>query len=320
MELHHNDTFPPLFSVILRGWTWLAGDGRIALRVPSAAFGVLTVPAIFALGSELLSRRTAAIAASLAAISQVLIFYSGVVRAYSLLVCIGAVSTVWFVRVLKSGSRGWRTYAICQILGLYTHYLFIMICIGQAFAFLLVVPRNSVTKRLLVSLASAQMLAAIAFSPWIPVLCNQYARKKAFNLYQNTALTRPDSINYRPPSDGHDEVGRRLASMARETPVVIGKLLGMYPAKRPVPRVLLAIPFLVVVILLMRGVWLGNLPRFGVLSMVVLGVTPFAFVGIWTRGAIPDRYVLPAVPFLILSMASSAYPAERWSSAVPSTG
>ena len=131
----NDSSHPPLFPAILEGmdvacWGW---SHRFA--GPVCCFGVLTVPAIFSLGSELLLPADGGDCGLAGRDIAGLIFYSGVVRAYSLLVWIGVVSTVWFVRVLKSGSRGWRIYAICLILGLYTHYLFIMVCIGQAFAF-----------------------------------------------------------------------------------------------------------------------------------------------------------------------------------------
>lgn len=304
---------PPLFPAILKGWTWVAGDGRIALRIPSIAFGILAIPAIFSLGQELFGRRSAAVAASLAAISELLLFWSGVVRTYALLIWISVVSTIWFIRVLKSGGQGWRVYAICQILGLYTHYLFITICIGQALVYGLFVLTNTSTSRLLVRLLGAQAIAAIAYIPWLPIFYNVYSEQKAFGLYQQTAMTSPDSINYRPVVEKPAPQLKRWNSLT-SAPFVFGRFLGMYRTKSPIARAALGVPFGVALLILSRAMWFGLAPRFAVASMVIIGVMPFAFNAVWKSHLhIPDRYALAGLPFILL-MLSSVMVAARSSS------
>ena len=57
IALTAQDIHPPLYYALLHGWIGLLGAGPVALRLFSAAVGVLAIPAIYLAGRSLLSRR-----------------------------------------------------------------------------------------------------------------------------------------------------------------------------------------------------------------------------------------------------------------------
>lgn len=75
----------PLYSLILHAWTSVAGDSERAMRLPSAVFGIATVPALAWLARRWLGRRPAIAAAWLGAASPFLVWYSQEARNYALL-------------------------------------------------------------------------------------------------------------------------------------------------------------------------------------------------------------------------------------------
>ncbi len=94
------DIHPPLYYVLLHGWTWLFGTGPVALRLLSVVFGALAVPAIYLAGRQLTgSRRAALLAAGLLAINPLHVFYSQEIRMYGLvaLLSTGVIVAAWRV-------------------------------------------------------------------------------------------------------------------------------------------------------------------------------------------------------------------------------
>ena len=70
------DIQPPLYYLLLRLWVGLAGGTEFALRFPSLFFGVLAVPLFHALGKKLFGSAAGFIAAFLAALSPLYLWYS----------------------------------------------------------------------------------------------------------------------------------------------------------------------------------------------------------------------------------------------------
>ncbi|HZR98655.1 MAG TPA: glycosyltransferase family 39 protein, partial [Chloroflexota bacterium] len=60
---------PPLYHLLLHGWLRVVGDGDVAARLLSALLGAAAIPATYLLASALLDRRTALVAALLAAVA-----------------------------------------------------------------------------------------------------------------------------------------------------------------------------------------------------------------------------------------------------------
>ena len=91
--IRRTESTPPLYYVLAWLWTRVFGTGEVGLRSLSAVFGVATVPAAFAAGRELVSRRAGIVAAALAAASPYLVWYSQEGRSYALYALLATLST-----------------------------------------------------------------------------------------------------------------------------------------------------------------------------------------------------------------------------------
>jgi 4-amino-4-deoxy-L-arabinose transferase-like glycosyltransferase len=84
VALTAQDIHPPLYYALLHGWTSLLGAGPVVLRLFSVAVGVLIIPAIYRAARCMFSSRAALLAALLAAVSPLAIYYSQEIRMYGL--------------------------------------------------------------------------------------------------------------------------------------------------------------------------------------------------------------------------------------------
>jgi hypothetical protein len=128
-----NELTPPLYYVLAWPWAHVIGAHEAALRAFSAVLGVATVPVAYLAGREAVSRTAGVVAAALVAFNPLLVWYSQEARPYSLLVLLGGLSLLFFLRA--NGRRERRDlwlWALVSALALLTHY----------FAAFLVVPEG----------------------------------------------------------------------------------------------------------------------------------------------------------------------------------
>lgn len=139
LEAAAGDIHPPLYYLALAGWTRLAGDGMLAMRLLSAVAGTLLVAGLIALGRRLWGRPQGLAAGLLAACSPFLVWYSQELRMYMPAAALGAL-LVWLsldrveeparaavgdpdaLRARARATRGWVAWALAALAGLYTQY------------------------------------------------------------------------------------------------------------------------------------------------------------------------------------------------------
>jgi len=127
------ESTPPLYYSLAWLWAKLFGTTEAGLRSLSALVGAGTVPLAYGAAQELVSRRGALYAATLAAASPVLVWYSDEARAYMLLVFLGAGALWCFARTLKSSSRlALALWAAASSLAVLTHYFAVFLAIPEA--------------------------------------------------------------------------------------------------------------------------------------------------------------------------------------------
>ena len=91
------DIHPPFYYWLLKVWTTIFGTSEIALRSLSAVLGAGVVLLVWWLGKRLFSRQVGLIAAFVAALSPLLVYYSQETRMYMLLTflcCLTVVAAV----------------------------------------------------------------------------------------------------------------------------------------------------------------------------------------------------------------------------------
>jgi mannosyltransferase len=103
----HRENTPPLWYMLIWGWSRIFGTGEVALRLPSALAGVATVAVAWGIGWELAGRsasgrRLAIAAAALVAVNPLFVWYSQEARAYGLFVFMAALAMLCCLRADRS--------------------------------------------------------------------------------------------------------------------------------------------------------------------------------------------------------------------------
>jgi Dolichyl-phosphate-mannose-protein mannosyltransferase len=120
--VHHENT-PPLWYVLIWGWSRVFGAGEVALRVPSALAGIATVALGWAIGNELAGRRAAIATAALVAFNPLFVWYSQEARAYGLFVALSALAMWCWLRADANPTPGrLAAFAASGAAALATHY------------------------------------------------------------------------------------------------------------------------------------------------------------------------------------------------------
>ena len=161
------DHIAPLHSMLLWAVVNLGGESAVWLRLPSALFGIATIPAVFVMAKRLFcSTRTALIAAALVAVSPYAIWYSQEARMYSLFllfVCLYVI-VAWPVVSRSLGLLELSALTFITTAGLYTHHYMIMLTV--AFGLFLMSRGGLMQKRAWAWLAT-QILSLLLFSYWL---------------------------------------------------------------------------------------------------------------------------------------------------------
>ena len=186
-SLAAEDVHPPLFFSLLRGWVTLFGDSVTALRSLAAFFSVLMFPAIWWLCQELFNQplvgnprangttRNASwispnlvgwVAVALLALSPAQVVYAQESRQYTLWMLLMLLSGATLLRSLRLNRwYSWATYSALMTLGLYTHYLF-MLVIASHGLYVLCTERFKPTRKFLTYLV-ATAIAGTGYLPWL---------------------------------------------------------------------------------------------------------------------------------------------------------
>lgn len=134
-----HDIQPPLYYYLVAAWGRLAGWSEWSLRFPSAFFGTLVPPLLAAVAIALTHRRSAGIlAALLAALHPLLVYYSQEARMYAMLTALG-VFLAYLVIHAESGIMHrrlhWTVYVAVATAAVYTHYFAFFLLFALAVAF-----------------------------------------------------------------------------------------------------------------------------------------------------------------------------------------
>jgi mannosyltransferase len=281
-----SESNPPLYYVLAWGWAKAFGTGEVGLRSLSALVGTATVLLAYAVGAELASRRAGLIAAALAAVNPMLIWYAQEARSYALLVFFCAASLLFFVRALRSGSgRDLALWALASALALCSHYFaFFAVAIE---ALWLLVARRSRWRALLPALAGVAVVG-LALLPLINAQVNP---------------THIGWIDFTPRSSRFFQTA--ISFLVGET----GHVIAEPPRERYalLPAILSAAALLLVVLRgsrrERRGALLGAVVGLGVAVLTLVA----ALVG---KDYVVERNLLPALLPLIVA-ASIGFAVER---------
>ena len=188
------DTHPPLFFLLLKGWTMALGQVEWPTRLLSTLWSLGAVACAFGFTYEALWRAderpstesaalfAATIAGLAVALSPLQISWAQQVRMYAQVTCLTLMSTWLLWRAVERPGSGWRwlAFVLVEIAGLYTHVTMLFVIAGHFLALGAVIVlrcKAGVSTRLL-ALRSAFAMSAVGLTglPWILVIRAQHAR------------------------------------------------------------------------------------------------------------------------------------------------
>ncbi|KYC52784.1 MAG: hypothetical protein AMQ22_00575 [Candidatus Methanofastidiosum methylothiophilum] len=101
-------------------------ETEFKLRIASAIFGALTIPIFYLIGKEIYNEKGGLIISTLVTFSTFHIFYSQEARAYTLMLLFISLSTLYFIKIIKSENavenKNWILFATFSALAFWTHF------------------------------------------------------------------------------------------------------------------------------------------------------------------------------------------------------
>ncbi len=173
IEAAAGDIHPPLYYLLLRGWSTPTGTSEFALRFPSVCFGLLLVALVFKLGQRLLGTGVGLAASFLAAVSPFQIYYSQEARMYVQMALLATLSVYLFVRIADRTGRERRhlvllgLYILATAAALYTQYFSFTVVLFENAVFLLLFWRVWLHRSLWLRWVGGQAVIALLYLPWV---------------------------------------------------------------------------------------------------------------------------------------------------------
>ncbi|MCX6639811.1 MAG: glycosyltransferase family 39 protein [bacterium] len=185
------ENFPPLFSWALKVWA-LPSANLTWLRLLDVLLGSAIPPIIYLWGRDLAGKKAGFIIGLTCVMSLPLIYYSQVIRMYSLFVFIACFSYFAFLRAIESDKyKYWILVAIANLLGFYSFLFMVFIIVAQAFI-LIVRYRLQLSRYLRPLLVHLPIFALMLF--WVVPILNRYSyMQTSFGPYH---VTWNDLIEY----------------------------------------------------------------------------------------------------------------------------
>ena len=289
-----------LHTILVRGAIRIAGYEEWAIRLPAVAFGVATVPAVYALARVALRPRAALLAALILATSYSHIFFSQNSRGYAALVFWTTVATWLLMRALAGDrARDWWGFAMASFLACATMVIGGFTLVGQATALALVAARvrrdgGRPGPMALKGLAVIGAVGIAVFDLYAFALPGLYRQVRPVPVKQVVELDNPF---WRELVWGL----RQAFSNAGVVALLIVAILLAPGVIRFVRRHSIYSAYLVApVVSLAAGVLLMNLfaaPRYFLWAVVTFSIGLMGSAALWPRGA---RWAAPSVAALVV--------------------
>jgi mannosyltransferase len=142
-----------LYYGLLHFWMKL-GDSEAVIRGLSALTGFLTVPLLYVLTKRMFSTRAALIGALLLAVNAFHIRFSQEARAYTLVVFLTTLSSLFFIQAIERNFlTDWAGFVVAGTLAVYSHFFAVLILGAQLVSLILIPPKDVPWRRLLISVS-----------------------------------------------------------------------------------------------------------------------------------------------------------------------
>lgn len=133
---HGEANLQTVYFLLMRGWIH-GGLSETWLRLPSALFGIASVPLLYIVARRLAPASVALASAALLTFSPAHVYYSQEARSYTLTIFLVLLSSYFFVSAVEAGRRrDWVLWTVLGILAFYSHYFAALVLVAQAFSLL----------------------------------------------------------------------------------------------------------------------------------------------------------------------------------------
>ena len=128
---HGEANLQTVYFLLMRGWIH-GGLSETWLRLPSALFGIASVPLLYIVARRLVPAGAALASAALLTFSPAHVYYSQEARSYTLTISLVLLSSYFFVRAVEEGRRkDWVLWTAFGILAFYSHDFAVLVLVAQ---------------------------------------------------------------------------------------------------------------------------------------------------------------------------------------------
>lgn len=303
---------PPLFHILMSLWIRVFGSAETAVRSFAAVWGLLSIPAAYWATRVVFDRRSGLIAATIAAFSPYLVWYSQEARMYSMMLFFGFMSVGYLAMAIKTNrTRHWVAYTVFTFLGMFTHYFFVFLVLGEGLYFVAIEVISAHHKLVGENKALFRwpnprpiFMELPKLKPWllsVSFLIASYAlwlSRSVFMGEQENALVASATGQGLGYGQAAPELALRFNDVGR---VVVEMLMGFHT--EPFTYAMVAAwPLMISVTLVLFDYMEGLARRSAVVLWSALGLLVISLLGQWQGQVLASRYYIPlAAPVVILA-------------------
>jgi mannosyltransferase len=128
---HGEANLQTIYFLLMRGWIHV-GSSEALVRLPSALFGIASIPLMYVVGRKFTGVMPSLVAVALVSFSPSAVYYSQEARSYSLGILVVLLSTYLFLRAVEENRTGdWALWTLCGIAAFYSHDLTALVLVAQ---------------------------------------------------------------------------------------------------------------------------------------------------------------------------------------------
>lgn len=178
-QLRSFDVHPPIWASVLWLDVRLFGFGPLAVRLPSLALGIASIPLTYLVGRELFDRRAGIVAALFVAASPIAVWYSGEARMYSIYIFLSLLALLAQAKIINCArSWYWLLFIVSSAALFYTHYFSIFQIVAQHLIFIGLIltalhRKQPLARRLAVPWLLSGLATVLLVLPLLPYLASQ---------------------------------------------------------------------------------------------------------------------------------------------------
>lgn len=182
------DVHVPLYHMFLHFWQLYVGNDVATSRLLSLLFFLATIPLMYLLGRQILTRGWALFATVLFSFLPFMNWYANEVRMYTLLALLATLSQFYYLQIAKR-NKGWWGYGITAVIGAYSHYFFSFNLLTQGIFYLM--HRKKFAPGSLRRFIVIAVLVLAALAPWLYYFHSQGSAKNTSPL-----LSNPSTVDF----------------------------------------------------------------------------------------------------------------------------